>query len=67
MKSRKKQVLTKAELRAMGATPGFMAHKVGADGRARLEQLAPESHERRKDFIRRLTRSDDNTPASEEA
>jgi hypothetical protein len=30
---------TKAELRAMGATPGLMAHRVGPDGRSRLEQL----------------------------
>ena len=60
--ARKKRQLTKAELRAMGATPGLMAHKVGPNGRARLEQLAPEGPERRRDFIRRLT---DDTPTSE--
>jgi hypothetical protein len=38
MRDRKARRLTKAELRAMGATPGLMAHKVGPDGRARLEQ-----------------------------
>ena len=34
--------LTKAELRAMGATPELMAHRVGPDGRSRLEQLTSE-------------------------
>jgi hypothetical protein len=43
MKSRKKRQLTKAQLRAMGATPGLMAHRVGPDGRARLEQLTAEA------------------------
>jgi hypothetical protein len=62
MKSRKTRTLTKAELRALAVTPGLMAHRVGADGRARLEQLAPEGPERRRDFIRRLT---DETKASE--
>jgi hypothetical protein len=41
MRSRRRK-FTKAELRAMGATPGFMSHRIGWDGRARLEQLAPE-------------------------
>jgi hypothetical protein len=36
---RKKRQFTKAELRAMGGIPGVMAHRVGPDGRARLEQL----------------------------
>ena len=49
----------------MGATPGLMAHRVGPDGRARLEQLAPEGPERRRDFIRRLTRTGEETKASE--
>jgi hypothetical protein len=40
--ARKNRQLTRAELWAMGATPGLMAHKVGPDGRARLEQLAPK-------------------------
>jgi hypothetical protein len=65
VRDRKKRQLTKAELRAMGATPGLMAHKVGPDGRARLEQLAPEGPERRRDFIRRLTNQDDVNEASE--
>jgi hypothetical protein len=46
-RSRKKRQLTKAELRAMGATPGLMAHRVGPDGRARLEQLTAETSARR--------------------
>lgn len=54
--------LSQQALRATGATPGLMAHRIGPDGRARLEQLAPEGPERRKDFIRRLT---DETKASE--
>jgi hypothetical protein len=62
---RSQRRLTQAELRAMGATPGLMAHKVGSDGRARLEQLAPEGPERRRDFIRRLTNQDDVNEASE--
>jgi hypothetical protein len=55
--SRKRPKLTKAELRALGATPGLMARRIGADGRARVEQLAPESEARRRDFVRRLTRN----------
>jgi hypothetical protein len=31
----RKPKLTKAELRAMGAGPGLMAHRVGPDGRSR--------------------------------
>jgi hypothetical protein len=38
VRGRKNRTLTQAELRAMGATPGLMAHRVGPDGRARLEQ-----------------------------
>lgn len=55
MTSRKRRrKLTKAELRAL-ATPGLMVRCIGPDGRARVEQLAPESGARRKDFGRRLT------------
>jgi hypothetical protein len=36
--TRRRRKPTKAELRAMGATPGLMAHRVGPDGRARFEQ-----------------------------
>lgn len=62
MRSRRRK-LTKAELKAMGATPGLMARRIGPGnpGRARLEMLAPEGPERRKDFIRRLT--DDSKPS----
>ena len=54
MRSRKARRLTQAELRQMGVTPGLMARRIGADGRARLEQLAPESPKMRRDFARRL-------------
>jgi hypothetical protein len=52
MSSRKRRRLTKAELRAMGATPGLMAHRIGPDGRARLEQLAPEGSGQPSLFLR---------------
>jgi hypothetical protein len=55
MRSRRRPA--KAELRAMALTPGLMVHRVGPGGRARLEQLAPESDERRKETYRRLTDS----------
>jgi len=55
MRSQKKRRPTRAELSAMGATPGLMVRRVGPSGRSRLEQLAPESDNRRKDFARRLT------------
>jgi hypothetical protein len=64
--SRKARPLTKAELRAMGATPGLMNTRYSPDGRAEIRQLAPEGFDRKRDFIRRLTRSDEDTPASEE-
>ena len=38
----RRRKLTKAVLKAMGATPGLMARRYTQDGRARLEQLAPE-------------------------
>ena len=56
--------LTQAELRAAGASPGLMAHKVGPAGRARLEHLTPESDQRRRSFAKRLG---DDREASEEA
>jgi hypothetical protein len=64
MKSRKTRTLTKAELRALAVTPGLMAHRIGPDGRARLEQLAPEGPDRKRDFIRRL--ADENAHVSSE-
>ncbi len=63
MSSRKKLQLTKAELRAMDATPGLMARRYDADGCARLEQLVPEGSKRRKDFARHLIQ---DSKASEE-
>jgi hypothetical protein len=66
MTSRKRRRrLTQAEIRALGATPGLLTTRIGADGRARVEQLAPESRNRRKDFARRLTGADDVTKPSE--
>ncbi len=64
MRGRKKR-LSQQDLRAMGATPGLMARRVGPDGRARLEQLTAEASRQRKDFIRRLTNSGEETEASE--
>jgi hypothetical protein len=55
VRNRKVRQLTKAELRVLGVTPGLIALRVSPDGRTRLEQLAPESPERRRDFARRLT------------
>jgi hypothetical protein len=43
---------SQAELRAMGATPGLMAHRVGPDGRACLEQLTAEASGRPSLFLR---------------
>jgi hypothetical protein len=57
--------LTQAELRALGATPGLLARRIGADGRSRVEQLTADSRARRKDFARRLTGADDITKPSE--
>jgi hypothetical protein len=56
----RKRRLSKQDLRDLGATPSLMHRRVGPDGRARLEQLAPESPQRRReafgqDFARRLT------------
>ena len=50
MRSRRRK-LTKADLRAMGATPGLVAHRVGPDGRARLEQLTSEGSGRPSLFL----------------
>src|SRR5215217_4372116 len=36
--------LTKAEFRAMGATPALMAHRVGSNARARRAYKAREQH-----------------------
>ena len=64
---RVKRRLTPQNLRAMGATPGLMARRYDVTGRTRLEQLAPEGPELRKDFVRRDTNatgaSDERGPA----
>jgi hypothetical protein len=36
--NRRRRRLSQQDLRAAGATPGLMAHRVGPDGRARFEQ-----------------------------
>jgi len=64
MRSRRRK-LTKAELRAMGCTPGFVVRRYDAQERARLEQLAPESDARRKIFARRLSHDTKDSQASE--
>ena len=64
MRDRNRRKLTKAELQAAGGSPGLLLHRVGPDGRARLEQLAVESDERRRSFAMRRT---DESKASEEA
>jgi hypothetical protein len=56
---RERRQPTKAELRALGATPGLIAHRVGPDGRSRLEQLTADNT-RRESFARRLTGSGDD-------
>ncbi len=53
--------LTRAELRAMGTTPGLLSCRIGPDGRARLEQLTAESPGART-FDLKLT---ENTKAGE--
>jgi hypothetical protein len=65
MTSRKRRKLTQAELRALGATPGLLARRIGADGCVRVEQLAPESGARRTYFAHNLTGTDDVTKPSE--
>jgi hypothetical protein len=62
MRDRRARRLTRAELGTMGLTPGLMARRYPPDGRARLEQLAPEGRVRRQKFpagtpmTRRLSR-----------
>ena len=66
--TRRPRRLTRQDLRAMGATPGLVATRYSpgeAGERAEIRQLAPEGPERRKDFIRRLTSTDDVNQASE--
>jgi hypothetical protein len=62
--SKCRRKLTQAELRAL-ATPGLLARWIDADGRSNLEQLAPESGARRKDFAHGLTAADEITNMSE--
>lgn len=40
---RLRQKPTRAELRAMGATPGLMVQSISPDGRATVQELTPES------------------------
>jgi len=66
MRDRKRRRLTKAELRALGVSPGLVSLRYGPDGRPVLEELAPESDARRAYCARRLTGADDVTNSSEE-
>lgn len=61
----RRRKFTKAELRAMGCTPGFVVRRYDAQERARLEQLAPESDTRRKIFAQRLSHDTKDSQASE--
>ena len=62
---RKKRALTTAEKRALTST-GLLVTRYTAGGeRATVHQLSPEGPERRRDFIRRLTSTDDVNEASE--
>jgi hypothetical protein len=49
----------------MGATPGLMNTRYPPDVRAEIRQLAPEGPDRKRDFIRRLTSTGEETKASE--
>jgi hypothetical protein len=62
---RRKKSLSQQDLQAAGVSAGLMVRRYGADGRARLEQLSPESFERRQSFARRLTQDSKDTPTSE--
>jgi hypothetical protein len=63
--NRRRRRLSQQDLTAAGVTPGLMARRYDAAGRARLEMLAPEGPERRAAFIRRLTSPDETTSDSE--
>ncbi len=65
-KRKRRRKLTQADLRTLGVQPGLQAirYPAGQD-RARVEQLAPEGPERRRDFARRLTLRDEGTKGSE--
>ncbi len=68
-RERRQRRPSQADLKAAGASPGLIAHRVGPDGRARLQQLTPESDVRRKDFARRLTtlsKADENSPREDQ-
>ena len=55
MPRERKKRLTAKDLRALGATPGLIARRVGPDGRGRLEQLVGEASGRRVLFSPKLT------------
>jgi hypothetical protein len=61
----KKRTLTQAEKRAL-ASAGLVVTRYDAGGeRATVPQLSPEGPERRRDFIRRLTRRGEESKANE--
>jgi hypothetical protein len=62
----RKRRLSQQDLRAAGVTPGRVITRYVPDGeRAQIRQLTPEGPERRRDFIRRLTSTDEVNEASE--
>jgi hypothetical protein len=61
----KKKKLSQQDLRAMGVTPGLMAHRVGPDGRARLEQLSSEASRGRPSLFLRSAPNECSPPKSE--
>ena len=50
-RSRKQRRLSQQDLKALGYTPGLMARRYDADGRARLEQLTAENSGRPSLFL----------------
>ena len=63
--NRKKRQLTATEKRAL-ASADLVVTRYTPDGeRATIQQLSPEGPERRRDFIRRLTSTDEVKDASE--
>jgi hypothetical protein len=52
--------LSQQDLQAAGVSAGLMVRRISPDGRARLEQLAPEGPERRRDFYPETHRRHDS-------
>jgi hypothetical protein len=63
VKSRRRR-LSQQDLRTL-ASAGRMITRYSPDGRAEIRQLASEGPDRKRDFIRRLTSTGEETKASE--